>query len=77
LGFSWLWAHLQYIGFEVQGTIYGVCGGEKGFSIFGNKTSCFVSNFEGSKTICLKDYFIHPLIKVWEKLQPLLAKCKE
>jgi len=75
-GFSRLWARLEDLGFGVQGTIFGVYGGEKGFSIFGDKTRCFVSSCEGSKKICFKDFFTHPPIRVWKKSQPLLATCK-
>jgi hypothetical protein len=67
LGFSWLWAHFEDLDFGVQGIISRVCGGEKRFSIFGDKTRCFVSSYEGSKTIYFKDSFTHPPIRVWKK----------
>jgi hypothetical protein len=71
------WVFHEDLRFGVQCTISRVCGGEKMFSIFGDKTRCFVSSCEGSKTICFKDFFTHPLIKVWKKSQPLFATCKE
>jgi hypothetical protein len=77
LGFSWLWACLEDLRFGVQGIIFGICGGEKRFSIFGDKIRCFVFSYEGSKTICFKDFFNHPPIRVWKKSQPLLTTCKE
>ncbi len=62
LGFSWLWGHFEGLGFGVQGTIFGVCGGEK---------RCFASNLGGSKSICFNDSFSQPPIKVWKKSRPL------
>ncbi len=54
LGFSWLWGHFECLGFGIQGTIFGVCGSENRFPIFGKKIRCFVSSFLGSKSVCFK-----------------------
>jgi hypothetical protein len=42
LRFSWLWGHFEGLEFGVQGTTFGLCGGENRFLIFGKKTRCFV-----------------------------------
>jgi hypothetical protein len=49
LGFSWLWGHFGGLGFGMQGIIFGVCEDEKRFSVFGDKTRCFVLSLGGSK----------------------------
>jgi hypothetical protein len=54
LGFSWLWGHFEGLGFGVQGTIFGVCGSESEFLVFGKKIRCFVSSFVSSKSICFQ-----------------------
>jgi hypothetical protein len=55
--FSWLWGHFEGLRFGIEGTIFGVCEDEKTFSIFGDKTRCFVSNLGGSKLVCFNDSF--------------------
>jgi len=37
LGFSWLWGHFEGLEFGVQGTTFGVCGGENRSSILERK----------------------------------------
>jgi len=76
LGFSWLWGHFEGLVFGVQGTTFGVCGGENISPIFGKKTRCFVFSFGGSKSICFKEFFNSPPIKVWKKSQTLQQHVK-
>jgi hypothetical protein len=66
--FSWLWENFEGLDFGVQNTN---SGGENRFSIYGKKTRCFVFNFGGSKSICFKETFNQPPIKLWKKSQPL------
>ncbi len=55
----------------VQGIISRICGDDKRFSVFGDKTRYFVFNLGGSKYVCFNDSFSQPPIKVWKKSQPL------
>ncbi len=76
LGFSWQWGHFEGLQFGVQGTTFRVCKGENRSSIFGKKTRCFVSSFRGSKSVCFKEPFNQPPIKVWKKITTL-ATCEK
>jgi hypothetical protein len=76
LRFSWLWGHFEGLKFGVQGTNYRLYGGENRSLVFGKKTRRFVFCFEGSKSICFKEPFSQPLIKVWKNLQPLQQHVK-
>ncbi len=71
LGFSWLWGHFEGLKFGVQGTTFGIYGGENTFSIFGEKTKCVVSSFGGSKLVYLKCLSTNRQLKFGKKLQPL------
>jgi len=76
LGFSWLWGHFQCLGFGIQGTISRICGDEKKFSVFGDKTRYFVFSLGGSKFVYFNDSFNQPPIKIWKKLQILQQHAK-
>jgi len=77
VGFSQLLKCFEVLGFEVQDTTFGVCGGFERSLVFGHKTRCFVYSLGGLKSHSFKHFFDHPPIRVWKKSQPFVATYEE
>jgi hypothetical protein len=70
LGFSWLWGHFEGLKFGIQGTTYGVCGGEIGLQFLERKQDILFLVLEAQNWFASKSLSISQQLKFGKNRNP-------